>query len=301
MDVTGIDTPITRMLGIRYPIIASPMFLVSNVELVSAVAEAGAIAAYPSLNYRPEESFRESVREIRRRTDKPFGVNLVIKLTPRFEEDLKICLDEGVPFLITSLGDPTEVIRLAHQNGAKVFCDVINLKHALKVRDAGADAIIAVGAGAGGHAGTWTPYVAVPYLKEKTGLPVVAAGGIATGGAVAASLALGADAAYVGTRFIASREANADNDYKKMIVESGPEDIEYTPEVSGTNGNFLKASLTRFRAGEVQGAWKDVWSAGQNVGLINDIKPAADIVADLIREYEATRAALPPLRAATVS
>lgn len=293
MQLDAIETPITRMLGIRYPIIAAPMFLVSNVDLVVAVAEAGAIAAFPSLNYRPAEEFRMALREIKRRTNKPFGVNLVIKLTPRFEEDLRICLDEGVPLLITSLGNPTDIIRQAHANGTKVFCDVINLKHGLKVRDAGADAVIAVAAGAGGHAGPISPFVLVPYLREKLGVPIIAAGGIATGGAIAASLALGAEAAYVGTRFIATHEANADEEYKGMIVESEPEDIEYTPEVSGTHGNFFKKSLEKLRRGETSGAWKNVWSAGQNVGLIQDILPAADVVARLVAEYKAALAGLP--------
>jgi nitronate monooxygenase len=295
--MTGsIDTAITRMLGIRYPIIAAPMFIVSNVELVVAVAEAGAIAAFPSLNYRPVEEFRNAVREIRRRTNKPFGVNLVMKLTPRFEEDMKICLDEGVPLIITSLGNPTDIIKNAHTNGTKVFCDVINLKHALKVRDAGADAVIGVSAGAGGHAGALTPFVFIPYLKEKLGIPIISAGGIATGGAFAASLALGAEAAYVGTRFIASAESNAEAEYKQMCIDSEPEDVEYTPEVSGTHGYFFKKSLEKLRRGEASGAWKGIWSAGQNVGLINEVKPAAQIVHDLVREYEAARLGLPPLR-----
>lgn len=295
--MTSIETPLTRMLGIRYPIIAAPMFLVSNVDLVVAVAEAGAIAAFPSLNYRPVEEFRNAVREIRKRTNKPFGVNLVMKLTPRFEEDLKICLDEGVPMIITSLGNPTQIIADAHKNGTKVFCDVINLKHGLKVRDAGADAVIAVSSGAGGHAGAIAQNVLVPWLKEELGVPIIAAGGIATGGAVAAALSLGADAAYIGTRFIASTESNAEQAYKQMCVDSGPEDILYTPEISGTNGNFFAQSVERYRRGEAAGAWKDVWSAGQNVGLIKSVKPAGEIVADLVREYEAVRAGLPPLAA----
>jgi nitronate monooxygenase len=289
-----IETAITKMLGIRYPIIGAPMFLVSNVDLVVAMAEAGAIAAFPSLNYRPVEEFRNAVRDIKARTSKPFGVNLVMKLTPRFEEDLRVCLDEGVPLLITSLGNPTDIIRDARANGTKVFCDVINLKHGLKVRDAGADAVIAVSSGAGGHAGDISPFVLIPYLKEKLGIPIIAAGGIATGGAVAASLALGAEAAYLGTRFIASREANADQDYKDMIVRAGPEDIEYTPEVSGTNGNFLRESLEKLRRGEISGAWRDVWSAGQDVGLIHDVPTAGEIVARLVAEYEATVRQLAP-------
>lgn len=294
--MTSIETPITRMLGIRYPIIAAPMFLVSNVDLVVAIGEAGGIAAFPSLNYRPVEEFRNAVREIRKRTNKPFGVNLVMKLTPRFEEDMRICLEEGVPLIITSLGNPTEIIKEAHKNGTKVFCDVVNLKHGQKVRDAGADAIIAVGTGAGGHAGAIAQNVLVPYLKEELGVPIIAAGGIATGGAIAAALALGAEAAYIGTRFIASTESNAEQAYKQMCVDSAPEDIEYTPEISGTHGNFFKKSVEAFRAGTAAGAWKDVWSAGQNVGLIKSIKPAGEIVADLVREYEAVRAGLPALR-----
>jgi nitronate monooxygenase len=294
-SLQSIDTPITRMLGIRLPIIAAPMFLVSNVDLVVAVAEAGGIAAFPSLNYRPIEAFREAVREIKRRTSKPFGVNLVMKLTPRFEDDCKICLEEGVPLLITSLGNPTQIIKDARANGTRVFCDVVNLKHALKVRDAGADAVIAVSSGAGGHAGEITPFVFVPYLREKLDIPIIAAGGIATGGAVAAALALGADAAYIGTRFIASTEATAGDGYKEMIVRAEPEDIIYTSEISGTHGNFLRESVERYRAENLGGSWANAWSAGQNVGLIHDVRPARQIMADLVHEYLAARFALPGL------
>ncbi len=290
----SVQTDVTRMFGMKAPVIGAPMFLVSRVELVAAVTNAGGLGTFPSLNYRSHEEFRQALSEIKGKVgNKPFGVNLIVKGTgrlenPRLYDDLDAILEEKVALIITSLGNPAPIIEKARKAGTRVFSDVINLKHALKVKEAGADALIAVGAGAGGHAGTISPLVLVPYLREKTGLPVVAAGGIATGGQIASMLALGASAAYVGTRFIATPESDAPQGFKEMITRCSPDDIIYTNKVSGVWANFLKPSYDEnFGKGN---AWKDVWSAGHNVGLIDDIAPAGQIVERMMREYaEAVR------------
>jgi nitronate monooxygenase len=288
-----IDTVLGQKLGLRYPIVAAPMFLVSNVDMVVAADAAGIIGAFPSLNFRTTEELRAGLAEVKARGATRFGVNIIIK-APRAMEDLAACLEAQTPLIITSLGDPTPVIQAAHARGALVFCDVINLKHAQKAEAAGADAVIAVAAGAGGHAGTITPFVLIPWLRRELKIPVIAAGGIATGAQVVASLALGAELAYVGTRFIASTESPAPEAYKQMIVKLGPEDIVYTPEVSGHNANFMRPSLEAWiQGGKSGGAWKGVWSAGQNVALIDQVKPVGAIVDDLVRGYVSAKAALP--------
>jgi nitronate monooxygenase len=308
------------MMKCRYPIIGAPMFLVSNVEMVVAISEAGGVGTFPSLNYRPIEKYSEAVREMRARTKKPIGVNIIVnKSNTRQDQDLKIALDNGVDLFVTSLGSPASVIREAHKNGAKVVCDVTNLEHALKVQDLGADGVVAVGAGAGGHAGPISPVVLIPWLKEKLEIPIIAAGGIATGAQVAASIALGAAAVHVGTRFIASREAGVEQAYKNAVLDSGPEDIVMTTRISGTpaaviNTPYVKkmgldlplplrllkdnprtkkyANLLIHGLGMLalekaanKPTWKTVWSAGQSVGLVHDILPCREIVLKLAREY----------------
>lgn len=300
------DTAVTRMLGIRYPVIAAPMFLVSNADMVVATGDAGGLGTVPALNYRTTEAFREAVREMKRRSNAPFGVNLILLGNPRLRDDLAVCLEEKVPLIITSLGDPTELIAAAHGQGTRVFCDVVNVRHAKKAKAAGADALIAVSAGAGGHAGVITPFVLVPWLKREVGLPVIAAGGLADGTTLAAALALGADAGYFGTRFIASAEAPVEDGFKQAICAAGPEDIEYTPDVTGHPANFLKDSLAKWREAKHEGGpeikkWKDVWSAGQTCGLIEAVKPCGQIVADIMAEYEAARSAMPAFTPAPVS
>ncbi len=304
------------------------MFLVSNVEMVVAISEAGGIGTFPALNYRPIEKYREALREIRKRTDKPIGVNIIVnKSNLRQKDDLKIALESGVNLFITSLGNPETVIREAHKNGAKVICDVTNLAHALKVQDQGADGVVAVAAGAGGHAGPISPLVLVPWLKEKLNIPIVAAGGIATGATIAASLALGASAVHIGTRFIASLEAGVDDAYKKAVVNSSPEDIVMTTRVSGTpaaviNTDYVKKmgldlpwalqilkehprtkkyvvplihylGMRQLDEAANKPTWKTVWSAGQSVGLIHDILSCEQIMKNLVSEYEATVQSLP--------
>jgi nitronate monooxygenase len=238
-------------------------------------------------------------------------------------------LDAGVNLFITSLGSPKEVIAEAHKNGAKVFCDVTNLKHALKVQDMGADGVIAVSAGAGGHAGPVTPLVLIPWLKKELKIPVVAAGGVADGTTWAAALTFGAAAVSVGTRFIACKEAGVDGSYKQAIVDSSPEDIVMTTRISGTpaavintpyvqkmgldlpwylktlkNNSLTKMYLVplihfmgmrKLEAAALSPTWKTVWSAGQSVGLVNEILTCDEIIKNMISEYQAAVAAQPKL------
>ncbi len=236
-----IETPFTKMMKIQYPIIGAPMFLVSNVDTVANISEAGGIGTFPALNFRPIEEYKRRLAEIKQKTKKPIGVNVIVnKSNTRASEDIKYALDAGVELFITSLGSPKEVIQEAHKNGAKVLCDVVNLEHALKCQDLGADGVIAVGAGAGGHAGPISPIVLVSWLKDQLSIPVIAAGGIADGKTMASMLTLGADAVSVGTRFIASKEAQVPMDYKNAVVNASPEDIVMTTRLSGTPAAVIK-------------------------------------------------------------
>lgn len=296
----AIDTDITRMFGMPLPIIGAPMFLVSREKLVSAVTNAGGLGTFPSLNYRTHEEFRAALAVVRASVGgKPFGVNLIARDTSpatnlRLYQDIDAIIEAGAAMIITSLGNPAPIIEKVRPKGIRVFCDVINLKHALKVKAAGADGLIAVCAGAGGHAGAISPFVLVPYLKRETGMPVIAAGGIGTGEQMLASLALGAGAVYVGTRFIATPEAEAEDDYKKMIIDCTPDDIVYTNKVSGFNANFMAPSVdAKYGKGS---AWKDIWSAGQGVALINEVEPVAEIVERMMREYGEALARISPVK-----
>lgn len=327
-ELSSIETDFTRMMGCRFPIIGAPMFLVSNVEMVVAISEAGGVGSFPALNFRPTDKYSDALREIRKRTKKPIGVNIIVnKSNTRQDQDLKIALDHGVDLFITSLGSPETVIREAHKNGAKVVCDVTNLAHAMKVQDQGADGVVAVGTGAGGHAGPISPVVLVPWLKEKLSIPIIAAGGIATGSQMAASLALGASAVHVGTRFIASREAGVDDAYKKAVVDSSPEDIVMTTRVSGTPAAVINTpyiekigtdlpwalqvlkehprtkkyivplihmlGMRSLEEAASKPTWKTVWSAGQSVGLVHEVLTCEEIVSKLVEEYFETVRQLP--------
>jgi nitronate monooxygenase len=322
-----IATPFTKMFNLKVPIIAAPMFLVSNEDIVVEASEAGALGAFPALNYRPVEKYREALAAIRRRTKKPIGVNVIVnKSNQRQGEDLKLALDAGVDLFITSLGSPRQVIAEAHAQGAKVVCDVTNLEHALKVEDMGADGVIAVSQGAGGHAGPISPLVLIPWLKTRLKIPVIAAGGISHGASMAACLALGADAVSVGTRFIACKEATIDQAYKDAVVNASPEDIVLTTRISGTPAAVIRTPyidkigtdlpwivkqlkdnkhtkkyvvplihLLGMRALEESAdkpSWKTVWSAGQSVGLINEIISVREILEKMVHEYEEARGRL---------
>lgn len=323
-----IETEFTKMFGIDFPLIAAPMFLVSNEDLVVNASMAGAIGTFPALNYRPIEEYRKALKAIRTRTVKPIGVNIIVnKSNTRQREDLKYALEAGVNLFITSLGNPKEVIQQAHQNGAKVFCDVTNLEHALKVEDLGADGVIAVASGAGGHAGPISPLVLVPWLKERLKIPVVLAGGVADGHQMAAALALGASAVSVGTRFIASQEAQVDQSYKDAVVRATPEDIVMTSRISGTPAAVIRTpyidkwgtelpwlarvlknnpstkkwmvplihwlGMKKLEKAASSSSWKSVWSAGQSVGLVHEILSTEEIVQKFVREYEQTLKSLP--------
>ena len=320
-----ISTTFTQLFGCDYPIIAGPMFLVSDENLVSAVSNAGGVGGMPSLNWRTTDQFRQAVRTVKSLTKKPFAVNLIVnQANTRQTPDLDVCVEEKVPLVITSLGSPKEAIRRMHEVGCKVFCDVTTLDYAKKVEDLGADGVIAVSSGAGGHAGPISPLVLIPYLKRHLKIPVVAAGGIASGEQIAAALILGASAVQIGTRFIACQEAKVDAAYKNAIVNSNPEDIVMTMRISGTPAAVINTpyiekvgtdlsliektlykipqtkkymKMVRYYLGSKalekaagKTTWKEVWSAGQGVGLIEDILPAAQIVHNLVEEYyEASR------------
>ncbi len=315
----SIPTSFTKMLGCRYPVIAGPMFLVSHEDLVVAVSEAGGVGGTPSLNWRSTEAFHKAVKDIKSRTSRPFAVNLIVnQANTRQSADLDICAEEKVPLVITSLGNPKETIRKMHEVGCKVFCDVTTLAYASKVEDMGADGVIAVSAGAGGHAGPTSPLVLLPYLTQNLKIPVIAAGGIATGQQMAAALLLGASAVQVGTRFIASHEAKVDASYKNAILKATPDDIVLTKKISGSPAAVIKTPyiekmgldlnpveafllkspktkkymrMIRAYIGSkalekavAQPTWKEVWSAGQGVGLIDEILPAGEIVQRMAQE-----------------
>lgn len=319
-----ITTPLTEMFGLKFPMIAAPMFLVSNEDIVVECGEAGVLGTFPALNYRPIEKYIEAMKNIRSRTQKPFGVNIIVnKSNARQSQDLKYALEAGADLFITSLGNPKEVITQAHKNGAKVFCDVTNLEFALKVQDLGADGVIAVSAGAGGHAGPLSPFALIPWLKTQLEIPIIAAGGIASGDAIAAALCLGAAGVSVGTRFIASTEAKVDAAYKEAIVESTPEDIVMTTRISGTPAAVIKTPYIEKQGLDLHWAlkvlkdhpvskkyavplihylgmralekaagtmtWKSVWSAGQSVGMVNEILSCREIVEKMIGEFVEAR------------
>jgi nitronate monooxygenase len=286
----NLTTPLSKKLGLRYPLVAAPMFLISNKEMLVACAEAGILGCMPSLNARTSEQFTADLAWVRARTDKPFGINLTIGLTApeRLEADFAAIIEHRVPVLITSYGNPTEYVKRAHAHGITVFHDVISLQHAKKAAAAKVDGLIAVAAGAGGHAGRISPYVLYPWLKKETGLPIIAAGCITDGSQVVASLSLGAELCYLGTRFIASTECGASEAYKQKVVAIGPEDLEYTDQVSGIHANFIRDTIPQGfspdRSPEGSKRWKDVWSAGQGVGLIDSVQPISAIVEALARE-----------------
>ena len=297
-----LSTPLMTKLGLRYPFVSAPMFIISNKEMIVAAAEAGILGCMPSLNARTAEQLRADLAWIRQRTDRAFGINITIGLTSpeRVTADMDLCIEFEVPVIITSYGNPTPLVKRAHESRPgrgtmHVFHDVIGLAHGRKAVAAGVDAIIAVAAGAGGHAGRISPYVLVPWLKEELKVPILAAGCISDGRQVVASLSLGADLCYIGTRFIASTECGAADDYKQSVVTAGPEDIVYTDAVSGIHANFLAhtipAGFTADRSPEGSKRWKDIWSAGQGVGLIHEVKPMGAIVEDLVREAHDTLAA----------
>jgi len=290
------------------PAIAAPMFLTSGPDLVVEVCRAGMVGTFPALNQRTTEGFDAWLSELGERLDRlppgaprpaPYGVNLIVhKTNARLAADLEVTVRHRVPLVITSLGAVRDVVDAVHGYGGLVFHDVINTRHAAKAAGVGVDGLIAVCAGAGGHAGTWNPFALISEVARFFRGTIVLAGALSTGRHVAAARQLGADMAYLGTRFIATRESLVPEAYKQMIVASSAADILYTANISGVHANFLRPSLVA--AGldpdnlPPQGAldleseakaWKTLWSAGQGVGSIHDIPGAAELCRRLRREY----------------
>lgn len=293
------------------PVIASPMFIISQPELVIAQCKSGIVGSFPSLNARPSGVFEEWLIRLRRELtdqDAPFAVNLIVhKTNPRLQEDLALCVKYQVPIIITSLGAVPEVNAAAHSYDGLVFHDVINDMFAHKAIERGADGLVAVAAGAGGHAGTISPFALIQEIRQWFAGPLALSGAIANGGAIVAARAMGADLAYIGSAFIATQEANAVPDYKQMIVDSAAKDIIYSDRFTGVHGNYLIPSIVAAgidptaldrldqtkmnfegESPKQQKAWRDIWGAGQGIGAVKEIVPTAQFVAQLKAEYQAT-------------
>ncbi len=320
-----IKTRITELFNIDFPIIAAPMFLVSDTKMVTAASNAGGIGTFPALNFRPIESYRQAIRDIKAQTTKPFGINIIVQKKNKIQEEhLQIALEEGVPLIITSLGSPKNIIERARGTNTKVFCDVVGLTHAKKVADLGADGLIAVGSGAGGHAGETSLFALLPTLKMHTNLPLIAAGAIGDGKGLLAALALGADAVYMGTRMIATQESPVSQDYKQAILQAKADDIINTDRVDGFDGNFIKTPLLETllkpnlldsvlsqspkvkrwislaRAARVmfggenqKVSYKNIYSAGHGVGSIDELLTIDAVMQKTMLEYSELKKLLP--------
>lgn len=302
---------------LRIPVVASPMFIISHPPLVLAQCTAGIVGSFPALNARPEEMLDEWLAEITEtlaahdarhpeRKAAPFAVNQIVhKSNSRLDHDLEMCVKYKAPIVITSLGARPEVNEAVHSYGGIVFHDIIHDRHARKAIEKGADGLIAVAAGAGGHAGTLSPFALVQEIRQWFDGPLLLSGAIARGDAVLAAEAMGADLAYIGSPFIATREARAAEAYKQMIVDSHANDIVYSNLFTGVHGNYLKGSIvnagldpdalpesdpSKMNFGKDRSkAWRDIWGAGQGVGAIGEVMGAADYVDRLAREYQAAR------------
>lgn len=287
---------------LRIPVIGAPLFVISNPALVRAQAEAGIIGAFPSLNARPVSVLDEWLHELH---GVPFAVNLIVhKSNDRLEQDLALVVKWRVPLVITSLGAREDVNQAIHSYGGTVLHDIINNRFAHKAIEKGADGLIAVAAGAGGHAGTWSPFALMQEIRAWFDGPVALSGSIGTGASVLAAQVMGADVAYIGSAFIATKEANAAEAYKQMIVDSSAEDIVYSNLFTGVHGNYLKDSIrnagfdpehlpvsdpSKMDFGQSK-AWRDIWGCGQGIGAIHEIPTVAGLVDRLEREYRAAAA-----------
>ena len=312
--------------NLRIPAVGAPLFIVSNPDLVIAQCTSGIVGAFPALNAREEEGapieLEKWIIRIREECDRynqanpdrpsaPFAVNQIVhRSNERLQRDLDICVKQEVPIMITSLGAREEVNEAAHSYGGITLHDIINNRFAKKAIEKGADGLIAVAAGAGGHAGTLSPFALIQEIREWFDGPLLLSGCIARGDAVLAAEAMGADLAYIGSAFIATQEANAVDEYKDMITESAGDDIVYTNLFTGVHGNYLKGAVRRagmdpdnlessdssamnFSSGASKPKkWKDIWGAGQGVGAVKSVPPAAELVDRLEREYLAARARL---------
>lgn len=282
-----IETAFTRMIGVEYPIIGAPMFLVSYEALAIAVSKAGGVGAIPLPNFLEVEDLRKALERIREETEKPIGVNIQLHGKFEWKKQLALCLDAGVTFFITSLGDPRLILEDVHAVGGKVFADVVSLEQGRKARDRGVDGLIAVASGAGGHCGKIPTIILVPYLMTHTGLPIIAAGGVSTGAQMAAAMALGACAVVVGTRLIATTESGASDAYKRAVLSARPEDIVCTDRISGNPATWIAESVKDFtEMPDVRSKrWRGFWSAGLSVAQTETIKPAGEIIREMVEEY----------------
>lgn len=299
--------PASLQSGLKLPVIAAPMFLVSGPDLVVAACNAGIIGTFPSLNQRTAEGYRDWLRQIKDRLAPgaaAFGVNHIVHPSnPRLMDDMRISVEEQVPLIITSLGAVRDVVEAVHGYGGVVFHDIANVRHARKAAEAGVDGLILVANGAGGHAGVINPFALINEVREFFDGTLILSGCLSTGRDIAGARMLGADFAYLGTRFISTTEAMAPEAYKQMIIDSGASDITYTPAVSGIPANFMTASLVangidpktlpehKLDLGDEAKAWKTVWSAGQGAGSVREVIPVAELVDRLRGEFdEAARA-----------
>jgi nitronate monooxygenase len=306
--------------NLALPVIGSPMFIVSNPELVIEQCKAGVVGSFPALNARPEPVLGEWLQRITAelaeykqahpgRKVAPFAVNQIVHSSNnRLQHDLDLCVQYKVPIMITSLRAPDQVVEAAHSYGGLVFHDVTTIQHAKRALKAGVDGLILVCNGAGGHAGRLSPFALVPEVRSFYDGTIILSGAIASGDAILAAQSIGADLAYIGTRFIATREANAAAGYKQALVDSAAEDIVYTSLFTGVHGNYLRSSIvaagmdpenlpegdkTTMNFGSGGGseakAWRDIWGAGQGTGQIRDVPSTAALVARLAQEYGAAR------------
>jgi len=305
---------------LRLPLIGAPMFIVSRPPLVIAQCTSGIVGAFPALNARPQSLLDDWILEIKDGLEQyqeehpddpvaPFAVNQIVHASnSRLYADMETCIKHEVPIVITSLRPPDEVVQAVHEYGGLVFHDVISLRHARKAMQQGVDGIIAVCAGAGGHAGLLSPYALIKEIRREFDGALILSGCMSNGGDILAAQAMGADLAYMGTRFIATDEAHAVADYKKMIVDSSAADIVYSSLFSGVRGNYLKGSVSNagfdpdnLPEGDLSAmdfgkrddneakAWRDIWSAGQGTGSVDDILPATELILRMQEEYDAAR------------
>ncbi|MNM86071.1 L-lactate dehydrogenase [compost metagenome] len=309
--------PASLQNRLSLPVVCSPLFIISNPDLVIAQCKAGVVGSFPALNARPapklEEWLDRITTELAEHNDKhpdrpaaPFAVNQIVhKSNDRLEHDLELCVRYKVPVVITSLGARKEVNDAVHSYGGIVLHDVINNTFARKAIEKGADGLVAVAAGAGGHAGTLSPFALLHEIREGFDGPLLLSGAISSGDAILAAQAAGADLAYIGSAFIATQEANAQDGYKQMIVDSSAGDIVYSNLFTGVHGNYLRGSIERagldpealpqsdpskmnFGSASVK-AWKDIWGAGQGVGAIKRVVPAGELVRRFAEEYALAR------------
>jgi len=309
--------------NLTLPVIAAPMFIVSGIEMVLAQCKAGIVGSFPALNARGDGEFEKWLIEITEELDRynqanpdkpaaPFAVNqIVFKTNARLHEDMELCVKYKVPIIITSLGANTDVNDAAHSYGGIVFHDVINQKFARKAIEKGADGLITVAAGAGGHAGALSPFALVQETREWFDGPIALSGCIAKGDSVLAAQAMGADFGYVGSAFIATKEANAVDEYKQMVVDCDADDVVYSDYFTGVSGNYLKPSIAdagldpnNLPKGDISAmskltdqasdakAWKDIWGCGQGIGAVDEIESVADRVASMKAEYDSALARL---------